>query len=163
MKLKPQDSKKVLGPPLFLGNFYDGFHSPCCCWSYCLPKDEGHGTPSCFGISSLSNTGRQKRGVSLTCRLLPAQPGDSQVWRGRGNVLIPLIDSHRNLECIVISNHRLIRPYLGHHCSCFSLSLSPISSYTPCVSTAVCTSFLSIGQLIIKLASRIPEGTPKGL
>lgn len=162
MKLKPQGTKKVLGPPLFTGNFYDGFHSPCRCWSYC-PKMKVTGPRAALGWAHSATQVDNKGVCPWPVDLLPAPPGDSQVWRGRGNVLIPLIDAHRNRECIVISNHRLIRPYLGHHCSCFSLSLSPISSYTPCVSTSVCTSFPSIGQLIIKLASRIPEGTPKGL
>lgn len=79
----------VFRPPLFPGNFYDGFYSPCGSWSYC-PKMKVMGPRAGLELAHAATQVDNKGVCPWPVDLLPAQGGDSQVWRGRGNVLIPL-------------------------------------------------------------------------
>lgn len=132
------------------GNFYDGFYLLSYPLSCCLRK-EVMGPRAGLEYAQSAMQGDSKGVCPWPIGLLLAQLGDSQVWRGRGEVLIPLIVSHRNWEWIVVSNHRLIIPCLGHHWSHVSLFYVYVSQSLL---------YLFIGPLIIKLAGKILERVP---
>lgn len=132
------------------GNFYDGFYLLSYPLSCCLRK-EVMGPRAGLEYAQSAMQGDSKGVCPWPVGLLLAQLGDSQVWRGRGEVLIPLIVSHRNWEWIVVSNHRLIIPCLGHHWSHVSLFYVYVSQSLL---------YLFIGPLIIKLAGKILERVP---